>query len=40
MIGEYLDVITRTFELYKDAKRPFKVEVYPSQKLVVVKEKK
>lgn len=40
MIGEYFDVITRTFELYKDAKRPFKVEVYPSQKLVVVKEKK
>ncbi|ANN80811.1 hypothetical protein BAU07_26130 (plasmid) [Bordetella flabilis] len=40
MVGKYLDVITRTFELYKDAKRPFKVEIYPSQKLVVVKEKK
>lgn len=40
MVGKYLDVVTRTFELYKDAKRPFKVEVYPSQKLVVVKEKK
>jgi len=40
MVGKYLDVITRTFELYKDAKRPFKVEVYPSQNLVVVKEKK
>lgn len=40
MVGKYLDVITRVFELYKDAKRPFKVEVYPSQKLVVVKEKK
>lgn len=40
MVGEYLDVITRTFELYKGARRPFKVEVYPSQKLVVVKEKK
>ncbi|WP_323025687.1 TcpQ domain-containing protein [Castellaniella sp.] len=40
LVGKYLDVITRTFELYKDAKRPFKVEIYPSQKLVVVKEKK
>lgn len=40
MVGNYLDVITRVFELYKDAKRPFKVEVYLSQKLVVVKEKK
>lgn len=40
MVGKYLDVITRTFELYKDAKRPFKVEIYPTQKLVVVKEKK
>jgi hypothetical protein len=40
MVGQYLDVLTRTFELYKDAKRPFKVEVYPSQKLVVVQEKK
>lgn len=40
MVGKYLDVITRVFDLYKDAKRPFSVEVYPSQKLVVVKEKK
>lgn len=40
MFGEYLDVVTRTFELYQDANRPFKVEIYPAQKLVVVKEKK
>ncbi len=40
MVGKYLDVITQVFELYKGAKRPFKVEIYPSQKLVVVKEKK
>lgn len=38
--GQYIDAISQTFELYENAQRPFKVDIYPTQKLTVVMEKK
>lgn len=39
MEGEFVDVISATFDLYRTAKRRFSVTLHPSQRLVRVEEK-